>query len=139
MHVVTNGLEVAVTAVVYQQRFIAAAEQVSKDPVLAVETGCVSSQKPFHAVGKIGLGCFHDEVKMIGHQAVGMNLPIGLGAGFRQCCEKHSAIDVIQENGFPPVAATHQMIYCTRILQAKLSSHAKRLPQPALPCQSKMQ
>src|ERR1041385_4551874 len=50
-------------------------------PPLPSQVG-IDAQEPFHCGDEVGLGCFDDEVKMVAHEAIGMHLPVGLGAGF---------------------------------------------------------
>ena len=61
---------------------------------------------------------------MIGHEAIGMNLPTGLDAGLTQRSQEALAVSVILENGFAAVAAIHDVIDRARILDSQLPSHA---------------
>ena len=99
-----------------------------KEPVFAVEARGVSPQKPFHAGDQVGLGRFDHEMKMIVHQAIGVDLPTGLGAGFGQGGQEQLPVSVVQEDRFPAIAPAHQMINRSRILQTKLSRHGRRMP-----------
>jgi hypothetical protein len=56
------------------------------------------------------LGRFDDQMKMISHQAPGVNLPVGFGAGFGKGVQKALPIQVVVENGFAPVSAIHDVV-----------------------------
>jgi hypothetical protein len=47
-------------------------------PMPAIEPSGVGAEEPFHARHQRGLGRLDDQMEVIGHQAVGMNLPFGL-------------------------------------------------------------
>ena len=65
-------------------RFVATAEEVAKVLVAAVEARRVGAEKPFHAGNEVGAGRFDDEMEMIAHQAVGVDLPGGFFRGLRR-------------------------------------------------------
>ncbi len=75
MHVVAPRLQIPRRRTVHDQGLVAAAEQMAEQLVAAVEPARVSAQKPFHARNQVRLGRFDHQVKMIRHEAVGMNLP----------------------------------------------------------------
>ena len=81
-----------------------------RHPVPTIESRGVSAKEPLHADDEIGLRRFHDEVKMIRHQAIGMNLPTGFAANILQRLDKTLAITVVVENILPPVAPAHDVI-----------------------------
>src|SRR6266545_5137101 len=80
MHIVARRLQIARRRTVHDQRLVAAAEQMAEQLVAAVEPARVSAQKPFHARNQVGMGRFEHQVKMIRHEAIGMNLPARLAA-----------------------------------------------------------
>jgi len=61
----------------------------------AVEPGGVGAQKPFHASHQIALGCFNYQMKMIGHQTIGMHLPVCFRACFSKGFQKAYPILII--------------------------------------------
>jgi len=63
-------------------------------------------------------------MKMVRHKAPGVDTPAGLGAGFAESFEKDFAVLVILKDGFATVAAVHDVIDGTRILDAQFSGHA---------------
>src|SRR5439155_809032 len=63
-----------------------------------VEPSGVSAQKPFHARNQVRLGRFDHQVKMIGHEAIGMNLPSRLAARLAQGVDKPLAVGVVVED-----------------------------------------
>lgn len=62
-------------------------------------------------VTRLGLGCLGDEMKMISHEASGMELPACLVARLAQGGEEAPAILIVLEDRFAPVAAIHAVIH----------------------------
>lgn len=75
-----------------------------------VEPAGVDAEQPFHARDEIRLGRLDDEVKVIGHEDVGVDLPNGpaedSGQGFDEC----PAVAIILEDGFTAIAAVEHVI-----------------------------
>ena len=71
---------------------------MAKESVPTVETRAVGSQKPFHPGDQVGLRRFHHQMKMVSHQTIGVNLPIGFGAGFAQRFQEPLTVRVVLEN-----------------------------------------
>ena len=91
--------------------------------VLAVEAISVSAQKPFHAGHEVGFGRFDDQMKVIGHQTIGVDLPIGFGTSLAEGVEEEEAIGVVAEDGFPSVTAVHDVVDRPFIFQAEFARH----------------
>jgi hypothetical protein len=66
-------------------------------------------------------------MKMVAHQTIGMDLPIGLLASLREGLQEILAIDVIQENVLLPITAAHDVINGIFVLDAQLSGHGATL------------
>jgi hypothetical protein len=96
---------------------------MSEEFVSAIESAGVRAQKPFHARYQIGLGCFDHQMKMIVHQAIRMNLPVGLGATLAEGIQKELTILFVLENGLLMVASIHHMINCAFIFHSKFARH----------------
>jgi hypothetical protein len=47
---------------------------------------------------------------MVAHEAEGVNLPIGFGAGLAESFQKPFPVGVIAEDGFTAVTAIHHMV-----------------------------
>jgi len=75
-----------------------------------IEPSGVGSQQPLHALDQIGFGRFDHQMKMVGHQAPGVNLPVGFGAGFPQRFNKKFPVLYPAKDGFLVVAAVHEVI-----------------------------
>ena len=103
-----------------------------KEFVPAVEPTGVGAQEPLHPSHQVGVGSLDHEVKMVGHQAIGMHLPIGLDTALPQRLQAAEPIRVIFENRLPPISPVHHMIDRARILHRQvcapcgLSSQGKR-------------
>ena len=70
-------------------------------------------------------------MKVVGHQAIGVELPAGLLARFGQGLEKAEAVMVVVENLFPPIATIHQVIDGAGILDSEFTRQAVRVPKSA--------
>src|SRR6266498_2209318 len=103
MHIVARRLQMARRRTVHDQRLVAAAEQMAEQLVAAVEPARVSAQKPFHARNQVGMGRFEHQVKMIRHEALGMNRPARLAAHRAQGLDKPLAVVLVVEDRFAPV------------------------------------
>jgi hypothetical protein len=91
---------------------------MAKISVAPVKTRGVSPQEPPHPGGEIGAGCFDHEMKMIGHQAIGMNLPAGLLARVAEGLQEQPPVFVGWENRFPSISAIHDVIHRAFILHS---------------------
>ena len=127
MHVITDGSQISVAAAVHKQGFVSATEEVAEKLVLAIEAISVSTQKPFHAGHQVGLGRFDDQMKVIGHQTIGVDLPIGLGTGLAKGIEEEEAIGIVAKDGFPAVAAVHEVVDRPFIFQPEFARHELNL------------
>ena len=107
MHVITNSLKVTITAAVHDQRLVATAEQMTEELVTPIKATGVNAKKPLHACDQVWLGRFNKQVKMIGHQAIPMNLPEGFVASFSQAIQKLFPVQIITEDWLATIAAIH--------------------------------
>ena len=92
-----------------------------------VEPIGIRAQQPAHSGHQIAFRRLDHQVKMVFHQAKGMNLKTGLLAGLGQGLEEVMAIAIIPEQGFPAVSPIEQMIDRPGIFNACLTRH-KRHP-----------
>src|SRR5208282_1123484 len=81
MRIIADGFEISAGAAIDDQRLVAPAEQVAKLFVPPIETAGIGSQQPLHAGDQIRAGRFDDQMKMVRHQAPGMDLPAGFFTG----------------------------------------------------------
>jgi hypothetical protein len=77
MHEVANLPEIISFATIYKKCLVATAKHMSAESVPAIELLRITPQQPLHSPAQITSRCFHHEMKMVAHQAVGMNLPAG--------------------------------------------------------------
>jgi hypothetical protein len=70
-----------------------------------------------------------DQMKVIAHQAIGVNLPFGLAAGFRQGGQEHAAIPHISKNWLPAIPPVHHMVDRSGKFTAHLARHTPTMPQ----------
>ena len=110
MHIIAHRPQISVAAPIHDQRLIPSAEQMPKQLVPPVESSRVSPQKPLHTRHQIGLGGFHHQMKVVGHQTIRMHLPIRLLTGLPQGLQKQHPILVVLEYRFTPIPTIHHMI-----------------------------
>ena len=65
-----------------------------------------------------------DQVEMVSHQTPGVDLPIGLGAGFGKGLKETPTAQIVVENGFAAVAPVHHVVDGSWILDTQLATHA---------------
>src|SRR5947209_6907746 len=84
MHVIAYGQQVAIAAVINRLSFVTSGEKMAAGFVADVETFSVNAQQPFHAGDQVWLRRLDHQMKMVPHQAIGMDLPFGLATGFSE-------------------------------------------------------
>lgn len=63
-------------------------------------------------------------MKLVSREAIGTDLPLGLGACLGQCLQKTTAaVGVVRKNWLATVAAIHHLIDCVWIFDSELASH----------------
>src|ERR1041385_2649656 len=95
MHVIANALEGAAARAIEEQRLVASGEEMTKQFVPLVEAAGVSAEKPFqpfHPGNQIRLRRLDHQMKMIGHEDVGVNLPTRLETSLAQRLDEALAI-----------------------------------------------
>jgi hypothetical protein len=90
-----------------------------------IEAEGVSAQEPARALDVVGVGGFEHEVKMVAHEAPGVELKAGFVAGFGKGFEKIKAVDFVVKDVLRAVAAIHEVVDGTGILDAQLSGHGR--------------
>ena len=108
-----------------EQGFVAAAKEMAEKFVAAVQAAGISAEEPYHPGDEVRARGFSDEMKMIGHEAPGVDLPAGLGAGFADGLEEEFAVFVAEEDGLAAVDAVHDVINRSRELDAQFSGHTR--------------
>jgi hypothetical protein len=71
-------------------------------------------------------------MEMIAHEAKGVHLPVGLGAGLTERGEKALAVFIIKEDRLAAVAAIHDVVDRPLVFNAQFSSHVAKLWQGVL-------
>src|SRR5437773_1246085 len=89
----------------------------------------LSAQKPFHSLNQVRLRRFDHQVKMIPHEAIGMNLPARLAARLAQGLDKPLAVVVVVEDRFALVPTVHNVVHCPGVLNPNFARHTvARIP-----------
>ena len=94
--------------------------------VADVESLGVNPQQPFHPQNQVGLGWLHDQMEVMAHQAIGMELPLGLAAGLAQRGQKLLAVFVVPEDVLTLVPTVHHVIHGPRILKLRAPHHIRQ-------------
>jgi hypothetical protein len=92
-----------------------------------VETPGVSAKQPFHPEDQIGHRGFDDQMKMIAHQAIGMNLPFRFSTSLAERREEPFTVSVILENVLAPITAVDNMLNGSRVLDAQFARRRQHL------------
>ena len=100
-----------------------------------IESLRVNAEEPFHAGDEVGLGRFEDDVKVVSHQAIGMNLPAGFEAGLGKSGEKNLWIGLIHKNILALIAAAENMVEGAWKFASELAWHGQRVPLRESQCQ----
>jgi len=96
---------------------------MAEEFVAMVQTDGVGALKPAHALDEVGFGGFDDEVEVIAHEAVCMYLPRGFLTGLRECFQEIVTVGVIEKDVLSTIAAAHDVVNRTGILNAYLAGH----------------
>lgn len=84
-----------------------------------------------HGGGEIGLGCFHQQVKVVAHQAVGMQHEMTAGDDPLQHAQEPPPILVVEEDVLAGIASSSNVIERPGIFKAQRSGHGGLPYQPA--------
>ena len=102
----------------------AASEEVATCFVADVVAFGVNAQEPFHSGDEIGLRGL--EMKMVAHQAPGMDLPFGLGAGFAESAQEALAIVIVFEDVAALVSTIDHVVNSAGIFKAQFAWHGQK-------------
>jgi len=98
-----------------------------------VEPVGVGAQQPAHPGHQIAPGRLDDQMKVVSHQTIGMNLETGLRTRLAQGLEEIVAIPFIQEDRLALGSPAYDVINRSGIFNAHLARHECILPQPHPP------
>jgi len=70
-------------------------------------------------------------LEVVGQESKGVDLPRRLGASLTEAVKESLPVLLIGEDGLAALAAVHDVIDGTRIIQAQRASHADRVPGKA--------
>ncbi len=96
---------------------------MAKKLVAMIKTNGVGAQQPPHALNEIRIGGLDNQMKVVAHQAIRVELPAGLLTRFSQSLEEVLPVNVIQEDILPPVSSAHHMVNGTRVLNTDFARH----------------
>src|SRR6266513_4965016 len=81
VHIIADSPQIcAPWPAVHQKRLVTAAKQMPPQTVPAIESLRVGAQQPLHACAQVAARRFDNQMKMIVHQTIGVNLPPGAPA-----------------------------------------------------------
>ena len=123
MKVRRNRQKVAATRI-HRNGLVSPLEQVTPFPVFGIESLGVRSLQPLHAYRQIGLRRLHQQMVVIPHQNIRVDIPSRPLANLPQRGKEKPPIPFRLENRLPPVPAIHHMVNRARILQPGFPRHA---------------
>ena len=74
----------SLAAAVDKETFVPAAKKMVEELLAAVKPRGVGPQQPFRARDQVGFRNFDDQMKMVAHEAPGMNQPVGFAAALAE-------------------------------------------------------
>ena len=77
-----------------------------------------------HATGEIGLGSFHEEMVMVGHQAIGVAAPAKALNSVAEQVEKLLSVSIVHKDVVAAIATGRDMIDATGEFHTQGTSHA---------------
>jgi len=108
--------------------------ELAKNFVPVVEPNGVGAEQPTHFLDQIRIGGLYDQVKVIAHQAIAVELPAGLLTRCGQSVEEVLPVNVIQENVLRAISSAYHMVNGTGELNADFARH-----EPIKACGSQVQ
>ena len=123
--VITGRAQVTIAAAFDQLRLIPTAQDMAGEFVPVIEPEGVGALQPGHADDQIGLRRFQNQVIVVAHQAIRMDLPIGLLTCLRERLDEILPVHVIQIDRFPTVASAHHVVHGAGVFNAELSWHGE--------------
>src|SRR5436190_21409618 len=118
MHIVRRNPQIMWCALIDQLRLVTPTEEMTAELMPSIETDCVSAQQPFHARNEISVGRLRNQMKMVRHKAIGMNLPTGFLTSGLQTFQEQTPIGVAAKNCLAPIPAIHHVVERPRIFHA---------------------
>jgi hypothetical protein len=89
-----------------------------------------------HASAQIAFNGFHNDVKVVTHEAVGMTTSIEAVTNLPQQRQPLPAINILQVNGLPAIAARGDMKQAPGEFNAQRSCHRRTLAGGVLHCKT---
>jgi hypothetical protein len=123
MDVITHLPQISPSAAIHQKRFVTTAKEMARETVTAIELLRIGAQEPLHPGTQVAARSLYHQVKVIAHQAIGMNLPSRALAGTLDNLEKQSPIHVIPNDRLPPIASAQDMVNRAGIFYPQWSGH----------------
>ncbi len=128
MDVVASGAQILRATFVDALRFEAPTEKMAPRLPAAVPTLGVGAEQPFHAEAEIRLRSFQDEVKMVAHEDVDVNLPAGFRASLAEPIKERVPVAIVEKDHLATIPATHHMVNRARIFNPQRARHAGAYP-----------
>ena len=124
MNVVAHGSQISIPASVHDQGFVSATEEMTTHFVTVIEPGGTSAHEPAHPDDEVCVRRFNNEMKMIVHETIGMNLPVGLGTNLAESDQKTLPINVVAEDRLATVTSIEEVINGARVFYPQCAGHA---------------
>ncbi len=103
-------------------------EQMTGALMSPVRRLCVYPTELPHSFGEVSIRHLHDQMAVVGHQAVCMTQPVESRHHLRQRTQVHPPVLIVLEDRLAPITTGHHMIQGTGELDSQRSSHASNVP-----------
>src|ERR1035437_8420646 len=138
MHVIANAFQIAVPTGLHDQGCVAPTENMPTELVPMIQTNGESAQQPSHPRDQVCVRRLDDQMKMIAHEAIRVDLKAGFLAGFRQGLEEILSIHIVQENVLAAISAAHDVVDGPLILDSHFARHGPESAESRPLSQTKM-
>jgi len=103
--------------------FVAVAKEPPPEPMPDIEAARIGVLQPFHSGYKVRLRGLEEQMVMVAHEDPGVDAPAGHLTGLSQSLKEETPVVGVAENGFPAIAARHDMVERARVLDADAPGH----------------
>ena len=123
MYIVTHRPQIKIIRAIHQQGFVASRKQMYPHPVPRIVALGICSHKPLHSSDQPRFWRFHDDVKMIFHQSIRMDLPFCLLTRLAQRFEKSFSVLAILKDRLFSIPSAHHVIDRSVVFNPQLPRH----------------
>jgi len=124
-----------VGVLINQDTFISALIEMAASVAATVVIASVGDIEVTHEFGEVAQGCFHQEMEVVGHEDITVELNGINSEGMGEVFEKPPSVEIVSKNSLLFVPPAGDVIHGTGILNAKGPRHKDLIEQERLLCQ----